>query len=152
MPFEKGKSGNAENQFEQGVSGNPSGRTKGSLNRSTLLRKWLSVRRQIDADKNPKEKEVRGTVEDEVVLALIYKALEGDVSAIREIQDSLHGKILERRTTDQGNFNYDEADLSILNAYELERITAGDDARTVFASARARRIREAAQAADSKGD
>lgn len=68
------------------------GRKKGSKNRSTVLKKWLSVKREIDAKRNPKGEKVTGTVEDEIMLALIGKALKGDVAAIKEIQDSMYGK------------------------------------------------------------
>lgn len=56
-----------------------------------------------------------------------------------------------RQVQEISGFDYSEADMSILNAYELECIIAGDDARTVFATARARRIREAAKAGGSEG-
>jgi hypothetical protein len=70
------------------------GRPKGSPNRSTLLKKWLSAKMEIT---NPitrlKEK---GKVEDEVILALVNKARKGDVPAIREILDTMYGKTVEK--------------------------------------------------------
>lgn len=74
---------------------------------------------------------------------------------IREYSDTLlitllkahrPGRFRERVESSQSNFDYNDADLSVLNAYELERLIAGDDPRSIFAAARARRIREAAQA------
>ena len=38
----------------------------------------------------------RGTIEDEVVLALITKARNGDVAAIREILDTMYGKVKDQ--------------------------------------------------------
>ena len=66
------------------------GRKKGVKNRSTILKKWIEVKVKI------KEKEVFGTVEDEINLALITKALSGDVQAIKEINDTLYGKIPDK--------------------------------------------------------
>lgn len=60
-------------------------------------------------------------------------------------------KYKDRRETQKSSFDYDDADLSQLNIYELERINAGDAPEQVFAAARARRIREAAQAATTQG-
>ena len=37
----------------------------------------------------------KGTVEDEVILALVMKAREGDVPAIRELLDTVYGKLRE---------------------------------------------------------
>lgn len=70
------------------------GRKKGSKNRSTLLKKWLSVKLELT---NPVTREKqKGTVEDEVILALITKARKGDVAAIKEIQDSMYGKLTDK--------------------------------------------------------
>lgn len=61
------------------------GRPKGTKNRSTILKRWLEVQIKDGL-----------TVEDEVILALIKKAKQGDVQAIKEIQDTLHGKIIDK--------------------------------------------------------
>lgn len=75
-------------------SRNPNGRPKGAKNRSTLLKKWLSVATTI---KNPVTKEVEQiTVEDEVVLSLINQARKGNVTAIREILDTTYGKVADK--------------------------------------------------------
>src|SRR5437764_8478036 len=65
---------------------------KGVPNRSTTLNKWLAVKREINAERNPKGEHITGTVEDEIVLALIDKACKGDVPAIREVLDTKYGK------------------------------------------------------------
>lgn len=77
--------------FKKGDHGNPNGRPKGVKNRSTILKKWIEVTAKL---KNPVTgKDEIGTVEDKVNLALITKALSGDVQAIKEINDTLYGKI-----------------------------------------------------------
>lgn len=75
-------------------NGNPGGgRPKGTKNRSTLLKKWLEVATKakgLDGD------DFTGTFEDKVVIALIDKAMKGDVIAIKEIFDTLYGKVAEK--------------------------------------------------------
>ena len=76
---------------KKGEIRNPKGKPKGTKNRSTILKKWIEVTAKL---KNPiTGKEEIGTVEDKVNLALITRALAGDVSAIKEINDTLYGKI-----------------------------------------------------------
>jgi hypothetical protein len=75
---------------------NPKGKPKGTKNRSTILKKWLKVRVIIKDKSNPSLKDVKGTVEDQINLALINKAMKGDVQAIKEINDTIYGKISEK--------------------------------------------------------
>lgn len=70
--------------FEAGKSGNPAGKPKGALNRSTLYRKHLEK-----IGKN-------GMVVDDLILAAIDKALTGDINALKEIMDSGFGKIPDK--------------------------------------------------------
>ena len=78
---------------------NREGRPVGSLGRSTLLKKWLDVNTTIkDEDTGEVTK---GTYLDRVNLALIKKAMGGDVIAIKEILDTLYGKITEKKEIDQ---------------------------------------------------
>ena len=81
---------------KKGEIRNPKGKTKGTKNRSTILKKWIEVNVKIRDKANPFLKEVLGTVEDEITLALIKKALSGDVQAIKEINDTLYGKIPDK--------------------------------------------------------
>jgi hypothetical protein len=85
---------NKATQFKKGNPGG--GHPKGVKNRSTLLKKWIKVRVQIKDKNNPTLKEIAGTVEDQVVLALMNKAVKGDIQAIKEINDTLYGKIQEK--------------------------------------------------------
>jgi len=75
-PFEKG------NTFGKG-------RPKGSLNRSTIARKWLNTSR---VGKNPitGQEEILSQ-EDVITLAIIRKAIDGDVPAYKALLDSAHG-------------------------------------------------------------
>jgi len=75
--------------FEKGKSGNPKGRPKGSKNRSTIIKKWLTA---LDKGKNPMTGETEEmTVEDRMTLALIGKALKGDTHAYKALMDSAYG-------------------------------------------------------------
>lgn len=75
--------------FEQGESGNPAGRPKGSKNRSTIARRWLEVNQNL---KNPLTGESETmSQEDLMTLALIKKAREGDVNAYKALMDSGYG-------------------------------------------------------------
>jgi len=78
-----------KHEFKKGQSGNPKGRPKGSLNRSTIARRWLEATRK---GKNPLtgEDEIL-TQEDVITLALIRKAMDGDVSAYKALMDSGYG-------------------------------------------------------------
>lgn len=82
------------NPFKKGQSGNPAGRPKGALNRSTIARKWLEVNQSL---KNPLTGENETmSQEDLMTLALIKKAREGDVSAYKALMDSGYGAPLQQ--------------------------------------------------------
>jgi len=70
--------------WKPGQSGNPAGRPKGALNRSTLVRQLLDAKATDGGD---------GSVADQLVRAMIKKATNGDVNAYRELMDSAYGKI-----------------------------------------------------------
>ena len=77
-----------QHEWTKGESGNPKGRPKGSLNRSTIVKKWLEVL--------SKEQLENGNIqwlsnEDSMTLALIKKAREGDVNAYKALMDSAYG-------------------------------------------------------------
>jgi hypothetical protein len=85
---------NKATQFKKGNPGG--GHPKGVKNRATILKKWIEVNVKIRDKANPTKKEQSGTVEDTVILALLNKAIAGDISAIKEINDTLYGKIKEQ--------------------------------------------------------
>jgi len=78
----------------KGERRNPNGRPVGSKNRKTLLKKWLELSASVA--KPITGESVAGTVEDAVYLALIKKGLEGDVNAIKEISDTMYGKLTDK--------------------------------------------------------
>lgn len=86
--------GQIEPRWQKGESGNPKGRPKGALNRSTIARKWLEVNQSL---KNPLTGENETmSQEDLMTLALIKKAREGDVSAYKALMDSGYGAPLQQ--------------------------------------------------------
>jgi hypothetical protein len=94
----KGRNNGRLNPIPKGVSGNPNGRPKGTLNRGSIVRRWLEASEQI---KNP----ITGITErltqyDIITLGLIKKARAGDVQAFRELMDSSFGKIPDKLQTE----------------------------------------------------
>ncbi|HPL94583.1 MAG TPA: hypothetical protein PLK02_05730, partial [Paludibacteraceae bacterium] len=76
---------------KKGEVRNPKGRTKGSRNRSTIVKYWLEMPKK---GRNPiTEKEEVLEIQDLITLAQIGKALKGDVNSYRELMDSAHGRI-----------------------------------------------------------
>jgi hypothetical protein len=53
-----------------------------------------------------------------------------------------YGKPKERHDVSADNFAFDSEDMSLLNDYEIQRLISGDDPRSVFVSAKSRRIKE----------
>ncbi len=88
---------NSENlkPWQEGQSGNPAGKPKGALNRATILKRYLAANLKDNPSDVPFELEGKITVEDAIALALIKKALSGDIAAIKEIQDTVHGKMTD---------------------------------------------------------
>lgn len=89
-----------DNIAGQGFHTNPerrsNGRPKGSKNRSTILKQFLELPLKSKPSGHDNIDLPDGlTLEDAVQLALIRKATDGDVTAIKEIQDTLHGKLKE---------------------------------------------------------
>jgi hypothetical protein len=93
---------NPDNIKEHNFKNHPeyikSGRPKGLKNRATILKKWITIAAKI---KHPESDEtIDATMEDKVNLALLTKALSGDVQAIKEINDTLYGKIPDKQQTE----------------------------------------------------
>lgn len=84
-------------EFKKGQSGNPAGRPHGAKGRKNVLENILALTLKDKLNKpqknpfNRDQKEM--TVEEAIMASLIKKALQGDVPAIREIQDTMYGKI-----------------------------------------------------------
>lgn len=84
---------NPDNIKGQGFHTNPErikpGRPKGSLNRSTIVRRWIEA-----AGSKPDV-----TVADEMVLAQIKQAMKGNTMAFNAIFDSGLGKVVDKSET-----------------------------------------------------
>ena len=80
--------------FPKGQSGNPAGRPQGTRNRSTVLKELLQ---QVVDFTNPLTlKKESADLETQVMTALIARARRGDVTAIREILDTVYGKVSDK--------------------------------------------------------
>lgn len=71
---------------------NPGGRPKGSKNRATVIMELLKLKGK---QKNPlrNNKEENMTVEKMIELALVKKALAGDVRAIQLVSEKVYGRM-----------------------------------------------------------
>lgn len=65
---------------------------KGIPNRATILKRLLREKVTLPAHLVPGGQQRLGTLEDHIALALIGRAVRGNVPAIREILDSVYGK------------------------------------------------------------
>ena len=86
--------------WKKGQSGNPKGKPKGAKDRSTVLAEMLKhkmLNGEGVAIKNPFTQKGTITLEEGVDAALIKKALGGNIEAIKEIKDTMHGKITEKK-------------------------------------------------------
>jgi hypothetical protein len=72
-------------------SRNPHGRGKGVLNLKTILRRWTELYTKATNTITGEMQEL--SVEDQIVLAQIKKAVDGDTAAYKEIMDGLYDKI-----------------------------------------------------------
>ena len=93
--------------FEKGQSGNPTGRPKGSKNRSTIIREMLDMMVQVKDDEG---NDVWQSNEYRMVQAMVNKAIEkGDVAAFNALYDNLYGKLkdtVDMHTTEQVNHDF----------------------------------------------
>jgi hypothetical protein len=73
---------------------------KGVPNRSTIVTKWLRSKAAIPQHLLyllPGGRKQTGTVEDVIALALIARAARGNVPAIKEVMDSVYGKVTDKQ-------------------------------------------------------
>lgn len=95
MPeFEPGNEHGLATRFQPGASGNPSGYPVGVPNRSTVARRFLQ--KEIYYKDPSTGEHVLGTIEENMVLAMMAAATNGDVNAYREIMDSVYGKLTDK--------------------------------------------------------
>jgi len=69
---------------------------KGIPNRATILKRLLRAKVTLPAHLVPGRQARQGTLEEHVALALIGRALRGNVQAIREILDTVYGKVKDQ--------------------------------------------------------
>ena len=79
-----------KHEFKPGQSGNPNGRPKGSPNRSTIAKKWLETK--IDLNNPITGEKQKLTLEEAITLAQIQEAQDGSTKAYNALMDSAHGK------------------------------------------------------------
>jgi hypothetical protein len=78
--------------FEKGNKGG--GRKKGSVSLVYVLKKLL--KKEIDIKDPFTKAQSKAQLREAVALALVTKALKGDVSAIKEIIERVDGKVLQK--------------------------------------------------------
>ncbi len=88
--------------YQKGVSGNPAGKIAGTKSRKILLRQWLDIEDEFDNPiKDSSAPLEKMSVESRIILALIKKAISGDLPSIQEIQNTMYGKIPDRVELEQ---------------------------------------------------
>ena len=98
-----------QTRFQKGVSGNPKGKPKGSLDSKTVLKKLLE---HVVRGVNPLTGEEGEFTNLELMNgAILLKAQSGDVAAYNAIMDRLEGKAKQT------------ADISVNAAYNLRYVT-----------------------------
>jgi len=111
----EGKNGGTLKPFEEGKSGNPNGRPKGSRNRSTIARLWLETTQKA---KNPiTGVEETLSQEDLGTLAMVKKMRDGDVNAYKALMDSCYGA--PKQTTDT---NLSVSDFDVKDLFKIDSL------------------------------
>jgi len=84
----------------KGQSGNPKGKAPGTLNRSTILKRYLEATFKTDDGKTRAQPfGIDGrpiTVAEALEMALIKKGLSGNVEALKMIKDDMYGKLADK--------------------------------------------------------
>jgi hypothetical protein len=75
------------------------GRTKGVPNRATVYKRILGLQIEIKDPENPGEK-IKLPLYEAMALGQAKSAMKGNTQAWKEIQDSLHGKQVEKSEVD----------------------------------------------------
>jgi len=81
-----------DSQWKKGQSGNLLGKPKGIINSKTILERFLSIQKEMV---NPLNDELENmTIAELMHLKQIANAMQGDLTAYKEILDRLEGKSL----------------------------------------------------------
>jgi hypothetical protein len=106
-------------KMQKGTTLNPNGRPKGSKNRSTIAKYWLSIEQNL---KNPLTGDTETmSQEDLMTLALIKKARKGDTNAYKALMDSGYGAPVQQVEQTQTN-----VDLTGLSTDEIKLLLKGE--------------------------
>lgn len=107
---------NLKPPFQPGQSGNPAGRPQGSRNRSSVLKELLAT---VCDFTNPLTlKKETADLETQIMTALAAKARRGDIQAIKEIQDTVYGKVSDKQELSGS------VDLNMLSLDEVKKRAA----------------------------
>lgn len=118
--------------FQKGQSGNPNGRPKGTLNRSTIFKKWGEL--EINSVNPITGKNEKLSIDDTLALNLIRAGQEGNVTAIKEYFDNRFGKIKDSLEVEQKNNSIEftrEERKAFLRKYLNEEMKPGQDDLTI---------------------
>jgi len=80
--------------FKKGESGNPAGSVAGYKQRSSIYSKILGIKTKV---KLPDGAVEELSLYEAIALGQAQSAMKGNTNAWKEIQDSLHGKLTEKR-------------------------------------------------------
>lgn len=123
--------------FQKGVSGNPRGRPKGSLNMSTRIRNYLESKQKLSY----KGQDWQGEPADLIIRVYTEKAIEGDIKAATwlakfgygtkvdaELDEAFHTFIVTRgETPDYSQLSDDELTAEIKKrSVEIKKLTGID--------------------------
>lgn len=91
-----------ENQIKPGEVRNPFGRPVGSKNRATVLKQILesqalkTINKSLASKLGDDPDFVPTTIEEQVLASLVLQAISGDVAALKEVQDTVFGKLTDK--------------------------------------------------------
>jgi len=103
--------------FPKGKSGNPSGRPRGSKNRTTLVRELLEM---VSTFENPlTEQSEKLSYVEQIIIAQISEARKGNVQAFRELMDCAYGKIKDVHQFEESE-KETEFVVTVVNAPQLK--------------------------------
>lgn len=109
--------------YKKGESGNLSGRPKGSLNRSTIIQKWLLAEQSVNHPLT--DEKVKLNQIDLIILSMIKEARSGNISAFKALMEMAFDKqdstTEEKRTLTPTQKRYEAMSTEQLNE-ELKRI------------------------------
>lgn len=105
-------------KFSSDYQPEKNGRPKGSKNRSTIAKYWLSIEQDL---KNPLSGNTeKMSQEDLMTLALIKKAREGDVNSYKALMDSTYGTPIQQ--IDNNTHLTGGVNINLLNKEDIDKL------------------------------